>query len=458
MTKALLLTLALIGTPQERLSLDAISDAFEELAIRINPAIVQIQASGYAIGQGIVARGELVSEQRTRASGVILSADGYLVTNAHVVAGARRVRVLIPRVHDDARSVLGSRGRLVGAQVVGIDTETDLAVLKVQETGLPYVKLGDSDTLRPGQIVFAFGSPLGLENSVTMGVVSAVARQLKPEDPMIYIQTDASINPGNSGGPLVDTKGNVVGINTLILSQSGGDEGLGFAAPSNIVKNVFEQIRATGRVHRGEIGIEAQTITPLMARGLGLERDWGAILADVAPGGTAADAGLLPGDIVSTIDGKIMENGRQLHVNIYQRRVGERVEIEVLRGTEKLVISVEVAARRHHLDRFAGLARPDENLVPQLGILGIDLDDDLARMFAGLRRNRGVIVAARAREAQPWQGQGLLPGDVIYSVNRLDVSSLAELKASIARYYPGDPIVLQVERQGELRYVTLEVY
>ena len=458
MTKTLLLTLALTGAPQERMSLDSISDSFEELAIRINPAIVQIQASGYAIGQGIVAQGELVSEQRTRGSGVILSADGYLVTNAHVVAGARRVRVLIPRVPDDARSVLGSRGRLVGAQVVGIDTETDLAVLKLQETGLPHVSLGDSDTLRPGQIVFAFGSPLGLENSVTMGVVSAIARQLKPEDPMIYIQTDASINPGNSGGPLVDTKGNVIGINTLILSQSGGNEGLGFAAPSNIVKNVFEQIRATGRVHRGEIGIEAQTITPLMARGLGLERDWGAILADVAPGGTAADAGLLPGDIVSTIDGKVMENGRQLHVNIYQRRIGESIEIEILRGTEKLVISVEAAARRHHLDRFAGLARPDENLVPQLGILGIDLDDDLARMFAGLRRNRGVIVAARAREAQPWQGQGLLPGDVIYAVNRLDVSSLAELKASIARYYPGDPIVLQVERQGELRYVTLELY
>jgi serine protease Do len=458
MTITLLLTLALVGAPQEPLSLDAISDSFEELAIRINPAIVQIQASGYAIGQGIVSQGELVSEQRTRGSGVILSADGYLVTNAHVVSGARRVRVLIPRLPDDARSVLGSRGRLVGAQVVGIDTETDLAVLKLQETGLPYVTLGDSDTLRPGQIVLAFGSPLGLENSVTMGVVSAVARQLQPEDPMIYIQTDASINPGNSGGPLVDTKGNVIGINTLILSQSGGDEGLGFAAPSNIVKNVFEQIRATGRVHRGEIGIEAQTITPLMARGLGLQQDWGAILADVAPGGTAADAGLQPGDIVSAIDGKVMENGRQLHVNIYQRRVGESVAIEVLRGSEKLVISVEVAARRHHLDRFGGLARPDENLVPQLGILGIDLDDELARMFAGLRRNRGVIVAARAREAQPWQGQGLLPGDVIYAVNRLDVSSLAELKATIARYYPGDPIVLQVERQGELRYVTLEVY
>jgi len=448
MLTTLLLSLALGGAAQESIRLDDISDSFEELAIRINPAIVQIQASGYAIGQGIVSSHELVAEQRSRGSGVILSADGYVVTNAHVVAGARRVRVLIPRMDDDARSVLGLHGRLAGAQVVGIDSETDLAVLKVQETRLPHLRLGDSDSVRPGQIVLAFGSPLGLENSVTMGVVSAVARQLEPEDPMIYIQTDASINPGNSGGPLVDSHGNVVGINTLILSQSGGNEGLGFAAPSNIVKNVFDQIRATGRVHRGEIGATAQTITPLMARGLGLGRDWGAILSDVAPGGPADSAGLRAGDIVVSMDGKPMENGRQLLVNIYQRRVGERAAIEILRGTETQTLSVEVVARRDHPNRFAGMVQPDRNLVPELGILGIDLDRDLARMFAGLRRVRGVIVAARAREAQPWQGEGLLPGDVIYSVNRLDVASLTELKAAIARYHPGDPIVLQVERSG----------
>ena len=458
MMKTLLVALALGGTTQQPIRLDDISDSFAELAIRINPAIVQIQASGYSIAQGIVSSGELVSEQRSRGSGVILSADGYVVTNAHVVAGARRVRVLIPSMDGDAQSVLGPHGRLAGAQIVGVDTETDLAVLKIQETGLPHVSLGDSDTLRPGQIVLAFGSPLGLENSVTMGVVSAVARQLQPEDPMVYIQTDASINPGNSGGPLVDSEGNVVGINTLILSQSGGDEGLGFAAPSNIVKNVFDQLRATGRVHRGEIGITAQTISPLMAKGLGLSRDWGVILADVTPGGPADDAGLRIGDIVLSMDGKPMENGRQLRVNIYQRRVGDRAAMEILRDAETLTVTVEVAARRDHPNRFAGMVQPDLNLVPQLGILGIDLDSELSRMFAGLRRVRGVIVAARAREAQPWQGQGLLPGDVIYSVNRLDVASLTELKAAIARYYPGDPIVLQVERQGELRYVTLEVY
>jgi serine protease Do len=274
---------------------------------------------------------------------------------------------------------------------------------------------------------------------------------------MIYIQTDASINPGNSGGPLVDALGNVVGINTLILSQSGGSEGLSFAAPSNIVRTVFEQIRKTGRVHRGEIGVTAQTISPLMARGLGLPQDWGAILADVAPGGPAATAGLQPGDVVVTLDGKIMENARQLAVNLYQRSVSDRVRIEALRGTERLQFDVEVVGRKDHPNRFAGMVHPDRNLVPQLGILGIDLDRSMAPFFSGLRRAAGVIVAARAVESTPLDGEGLKPGDVIYAVNRLDVSSLSELKASIARYRPGDPVVIQVEREGNLRYVTLEM-
>jgi serine protease Do len=338
-----------------------------------------------------------------------------------------------------------------------VDLETDLAVLKMEGARLPYLELGDSEALRPGEIVFAFGSPLGLDNSVTMGVVSSIARQLRPDDPMIYIQTDASINPGNSGGPLVDAEGKVVGINTLILSQSGGSEGLSFAAPSNIVRTVFDQIRKTGRVHRGEIGVTAQTISPSMARGLDLSQDWGAILADVAPGGPAAAAGLQPGDIVFSIDGKVMENARQLAVNLYQRSVSDRVQVDVVRGAERLQFDVEVVGRKDHPNRFAGMVHPDRNLVSQLGILGIDLDRSMAPFFSGLRRASGVIVAARAVEATPLEGEGLHPGDVIYSVNRLDVSSLAELKAAIARYRPGDPVVIQVQRDGKLRYVTLEM-
>ncbi len=454
---SLLLSLALQGAPQStKPSLTAISESFESLAERINPAVVSIFATGYSVGQGITSSRELIAESRSRGSGVILTEDGYVVTNAHVVAGARRIRLLLPR-RGEGSSILGTRGDTAGAQIVGVDLETDLAVLKVEGTGLPHLELGDSEALRPGEIVFAFGSPLGLDNSVTMGVVSAAARQLRPDDPMIYIQTDASINPGNSGGPLVDAVGNVVGINTLIFSQSGGSEGLSFAAPSNIVRTVFEQIRKTGRVHRGEIGVTAQTISPLMSRGLDLPQDWGAILADVAPGGPAAAAGLQPGDIVVSLDGKIMENARQLAVNLYQRSISDRVRLEARRGAERLQFDVEVASRKDHPNRFAGMVHPDRNLVPQLGILGIDLDRDMAPFFSGLRRASGVIVAARAVEATPLEGEGLKPGDVIYSVNRLDVSSLAELKAAIARYRPGDPVVLQVERDRTLRYVTLEM-
>ncbi len=238
---------------------------------------------------------------------------GYIVTNAHVVQGAHRVQVQVqsPR-REGQRSVLRPRPRLLTARIVAVDEETDLAVLKVDEAGLPAVTLADSDTVHPGQIVLAFGSPLGLDSSVTMGVVSAVARQLEADDPMIYIQTDASINPGNSGGPLVDAEGRVIGINTLILSQSGGNEGLGFAAPSNIVRHVFEQVRRFGRVRRGQIGVRAQTITPALAEGLSLTRDWGVVLGDVFPDGPAAKAGLQVGDVVETLDGKPMENGRQL--------------------------------------------------------------------------------------------------------------------------------------------------
>ena len=240
-----LLLVAAPASAQQTGSLAALSDTLEAVSRRVGPAVVQIFVSGFAVRGGLVPSAEaLVSPQRGSGAGVLLDPAGYIITNAHVVAGATRVQVVLPVsmvVGAERRSILRPRGRRVGAQVVGIDLETDLAVLKVQiDDRLPFLELGDSESLSPGQLVMAFGSPLGLENSVSLGVVSAVARQLEPEDPMIYIQTDASINPGNSGGPLVDVDGLVVGISTFILSQSGGSEGLGFAAPSNIVRTVYK--------------------------------------------------------------------------------------------------------------------------------------------------------------------------------------------------------------------------
>src|SRR5918994_25813 len=216
--------------------------------------------------------------------------------------------------------------------MVGTDAETDLAVLKVEQTNLPFAKLGDSDSLAPGQVVLAFGSPFGLASSVTMGVISAVGRQLRDEDRMVYIQTDTPINPGNSGGPLVTPDGLVVGINTLIFSQSGGSEGVGFAAPGSIVRFVYEQIRTNRRVRRGEIGVFAQTITPAVAAALRLPRDWGVVLGDVYPNSPAANAGLRVGDVILSVDGKRMENGRQFDVTLYQRRGGAPGGPEMGRG------------------------------------------------------------------------------------------------------------------------------
>ena len=262
------------------------SAQIETLAHRVSRAVVQVFSTGYTINdeRESGANAAIVTRQRATGSGVVLSADGYIVTNAHVVSGARKVRVRIADESSGEGSLLQPSGGVLEARIVGVDRETDLAVLKVERTGLTPLTLGDSDKLRQGQLVMAFGSPLGLENSVSMGVVSSVARQIKPDDTMMYIQTDAPINPGNSGGPLVDADGRVMGINTFILSQSGGSEGLGFAIPSNIIQSVYTQIRKEGHVHRSEIGVAAQTITPEMAAGLKLPQDWGVLFSDVDAG------------------------------------------------------------------------------------------------------------------------------------------------------------------------------
>ncbi|MDP6041912.1 MAG: trypsin-like peptidase domain-containing protein, partial [Candidatus Latescibacteria bacterium] len=235
---------SLSGSPWAQ-SLEQLNGDLKELTQKVRPAVVQILVTGYGPKLGILSSpGGLNARQHNTGSGVILDPNGYVITNAHVVEGAQRIRVMLSASQNTTRrSILNQMGRVVGAQLVRIDRETDLAVLKINAKDLPALPLADSDALQQGQLVFAFGSPLGLQNSVSMGVVSAVARQLEPESPMIYIQTDAPINPGNSGGPLIDAQGRVVGINTLIFSQSGGNEGIGFAAPSNIVRNVFNQIR-----------------------------------------------------------------------------------------------------------------------------------------------------------------------------------------------------------------------
>jgi len=425
--------------------------ALAELTERLSPSVVQVSSTGF--GAGPNSPSSPVRLQQGKASGVIVGAEGYILTNAHVILGANRIDVHVPVPQRDGRgSILRPRGRVLPAQVAGIDQETDLALLKVAQDNLRPLELGDSDTVKQGQLALALGSPLGLDNSVSLGVVSAVARQLQPEDSVIYIQTDASINPGNSGGPLVDVEGNVIGINTMILSQSGGSEGVGFAIPSNIVRNVYEQLRKSGKVTRGEIGIEAQTITPGLAAALKLPRDQGVILSDVLPGRPADTAGLQIGDIVLTLDKKPMENARQLMVNLYSKPIFGAVELDVIRRSETLAKRVVILEREDDPARFASLVRRESNLVPKLGILGLALDKDVSAKFPGFRRTHGILVAALVRE-----DNALEPGDLIYSLNGRALSTLKELRELLDGVRASEGIVLHVERQGRLRYVEFPV-
>jgi serine protease Do len=447
------------ATAQSRAQVAAAADvdlsrALEATARLVTPAVVEIFTTSYMPVDGVVPRSaDLVSTRRASGSGVIVDAGGYIITNAHVVRGAQHVRVELS-THTNGRSILSTRTRSVPGQVVGIDPETDLAVLKVDVLDLPALPFGNSDELSAGQLVLAFGSPLGLNNSVSLGIVSAVARQLEPESPMIYVQTDASINPGSSGGPLVDVRGRIVGINTLIVSQAGGHEGLGFAAPSNIVRAVFDDIKKFGRVRRGDIGIRAQTVTPALASGLALPRDYGVVLADVLPGSPADVAGLRSGDMVVAVDGKPMENGRQLHVTLYRRLIGDVVALDILRDGQRLRLSVAMTERH---DPFAGLSHSTDarqNVVPRLGILALTLDRRIAQMLPVVRVRAGVVVASTVASGLDARDGGLAAGDVVYAVNRRPVADLVELRAAMDTFKPGDPVVLHLERRGQLMFLA----
>jgi serine protease Do len=434
-----------------------LSSSLEATARAAGPSVVQIFATSYAPGSAVVPRSsDLVTTQRASGSGVIVDPDGYIVTNAHVVRGAHQVRVEIP-LPTIGQSILAGRSRTLNGRIVGLDVETDLAVIQIEEKNLPALAFGDSDQLRAGQIVLAVGSPLGLSNSVSLGVVSAIARQLEPNSPMIYIQTDASINPGSSGGPLLDLNGRVVGINTMIASPAGGSEGLGFAAPSNIVRTIFEQIKKTGRVRRGDIGVRAQTITPALASGLRLARDSGVVLADVLPGSPAARAGLRVGDLVLNVDGKPMENGRQLTVSLYRHFVGDVVTLDVLRDDQTLKVPVAMAERSDALDDLVDTIDPRENLVARLSMLGVDLDRALAEKLPVIRVRTGVVVASTVAGAIDAREGGLAQGDVIYAVNRTPIAKLTDLRRLLDGFKPGDAVVLHLERRGELMYLAFTI-
>ncbi len=438
-------------------TLEKLNSALEGLAARVSPAVVQILVTGYGpLREEDRSQTAFIVRQKAVGSGVIVDPSGYIMTNAHVVEGAQRIRVALPLpMGDSAGQVPIGKRRILEARLVGQHKDTDLALLKIDETELPTLALM-SQRAHVGQLVFAIGSPEGLQNSVTMGVVSALARQPDATKPITYLQTDAPINPGNSGGPLVDMNGAVLGINTFILSQGGGSEGLGFAIPARVVDFVYRSLRKYGHVHKVEIGAGAQEITPTLAEGLHLPQRWGVVVDDVTPGGPAAAAGLQVEDIILTADDRRIETLPSLSAALYLHRLDQVVKLEVLRGSEKKILYVPAIEQHDHMDELLDAVNPDNSLIPRLGILAIDLTADLRARLGSLRIPSGVVVVGRAADLI-MPDTGLQAGDIIHRLNTTPIDSMDTLRNAVRVLKTGDAVVLQVERDGGLQYVSFEM-
>jgi serine protease Do len=429
--------------------------SIDALTRKVWPSVVQLLVSSYGAREGVPGETSApIGRQRSTGSGFVIDADGYIMTNAHVVSGAQRVQVVLPAANTDGTlaTALSARSTALPARIVGITTELDLALLKVEGLKLPALPLAAYSQLRQGETVFAFGSPIGLRNTLTHGLVSAVARQVDPDSPLIYIQTDAPINPGNSGGPLVNIRGEVVGVNTFIVSQSGGNDGLGFAIPSATARTVFRQLKQYGMLRKQEVGMSMQTITPTMAAALKLGRDHGVIVSDVWPGGPAEAAGLKVGDILESVDGQPADNLPTVTYNFRLRDSADKVELVVNRSGLMQNLSVAAVEQRSEFDALSAMADPQKNLVPELGILGVEIDDRIAKSASGLRDPFGIIVVARAAGATT--EVPLLPRDVIRTLNTRRLGTIQALRDEVKALPPGSPVTLQVQREGRLMYVS----
>ena len=424
---------------------------FSQLASSVRPAVVSItnhlKIRNAAVETvptpfGMFQVPQQQQAQEAKGSGFIVDANGTIVTNNHVVKNAREVMVTL------------SDGQHLKAKVIGTDPRTDLAVLRVTAgKPLPYLQLGNSNNVQPGQWVIAMGNPFGLGGTVTAGIVSARGRDIGASPYDNFIQIDAPINPGNSGGPLFDQQGQVIGVDTAIISPSGGSVGIGFAIPSNTVKNVVAQIEAHGSVTRGYLGVSAQPVTPEMAAALGLPNSVkdGALIAQVEPHSPAERAGLQPGDVIRDVNGKPITSARELAIHIASIRPGTDTKITFIRKGETKTMSIALAtlpnsttasATPHHAQGRIGLALAP--ITPN------------TRSQLGLPRDTTGAVVAEVQPGSPAERAGLQQGDVIVAVGPNLVHTPGEAVQALQHAQKaGKPIALRVLRDGHAAYVAL---
>jgi serine protease Do len=375
-------------------------------------------------------------------SGIIISPDGYIVTNNHVINGAMQIRVTL---HDR---------RVLTAKLIGADKLTDLAVIKVDAHDLPTIAWGDSAKLEPGETVLAFGSPFGyFQFSVTRGIVSAINRSNPyggdPRKPGGFIQTDAAINPGNSGGPLVNAYGELVGINTFIISNSGSFAGAGFAIPSQIVRSISDQLIKTGSVEHGYMGIAMNDVTPDNASFFKLKDADGAIVSQVTPGSPASDAGLKSGDVIRELNGQKITNGSALQVAVSEETPGTSIQLGILRNGDPQTVSLKLG-QFNAKNQMAG----NENGGSGKGKIGIGLDDltPSIRQHLGIPADVHGAAVGSVRPGSPADDAGIIPGDVILEVNRQPVTSAEQLIGQVHANPEGKDILLLVWDKGNASY------
>jgi serine protease Do len=371
-------------------------------------------------------------------SGFVINADGYVLTNNHVVDGASEIRVKF------------ADGRELPAKVVGGDAKTDLALLKVEATGLPVIPLGASAKIEVGEPVMAIGNPFGLAQTVTTGIVSATGRAIGAGPYDDFIQTDASINPGNSGGPLINARGEAIGVNTAIASGGGGSVGIGFAIPTDLVKPIVAQLAETGHVTRGWLGVTIQPLTKELATSFGLPDTSGALVSGVMENSPAARVGLKQGDVITRYDGRAVTRVNDLPRAVAETPVGREVPVEVMRDGKRMSFTVKVAQLEEQDRRAAAAAEADAT---KLGIAARSLTPDLARSL-NVPDARGVLVE-RVEDGSRAQAAGLTAGDVIVEVNRAPVATVDALQAALAKQPADKPVLMLVRREGQSLYLTV---